>query len=288
MKYSRLFLETVEITKNKPILLLKEQFHYIKNVMRLKNGSIIKIFNGLNGEWLGKIIDGSIIPENQIKEQKNSNSNNNHNNNAEINLCFALVKGNALKNIIRQATELGVHILQPIYTKYTIVKPIEKPNCSYYPEQYAGKEHEEGLSYNFEKLFDKFHIYAKEAAEQCERLTLPKILPPITFFKACENYKNIIICDETYDGNLAFEKEEPNKAQEKRKFSWLTLGHPYTVMIGPEGGFAPEELQYSLKMSNCSRISLGEYILRCDTAVVAAISYVKTCLEFARENPPFF
>jgi len=223
MKLPRIFIKNQSIYIKAKIALGSSDLHYLKNVMRLRENSCFKIFNEISGEWIARI-------SNNFATIIEKSTNRNPFSKIKINLCFAVVKSKAMKNIIKKATELNVHCLQPIYTNNTTIKA--------------------------EDVEKKFYTHIKEAAEQCNRFDLPKIFDPIKLEDAIEKYNNIFICDETLKKNL----------------------HPiptlkeYTIVIGTEGGFSKNELSY-LKKYN--RISLGETILRCDTAAVAAISCIK-------------
>lgn len=226
MKQIRLFINDT-IHCEKLIALDKEQTHYLKNVMRLTIGQQVNIFNGTDGQW-NSIIEGILKHKIIIKAIKNTQK---QYYTPEVCLCFPLAKWSTLSSVIRQATELGVTQLQPVITDYTTVRKI---------------------------TLRKIEICAIEAAEQCERLTIPKISDVLTFDKACKEYKdNLVICDETTQG------QSPQKI-----FSNMVNA---TILIGPEGGFSSNELEYQ----NLARITLGTEILRIDTAIVSALTYFK-------------
>ena len=152
----------------------------------------------------------------------------------ELCLCFSLVKWKALSKVIRQATELGVTKLQPVLTDYTVVRTMNS---------------------------SKLEACAIEAAEQSERITVPNVMELITFHDMCMQYKNtLVICDESDRNN--------------NPWDILTPMSTATLMIGPEGGFSPHELDYQ----GVQRMNLGKQILRVDTAVVAALTYLKAFL----------
>ncbi|WP_168464235.1 16S rRNA (uracil(1498)-N(3))-methyltransferase [Wolbachia endosymbiont of Ctenocephalides felis wCfeT] len=146
-------------------------------------------------------------------------------------LYCAIVKSSALSNVIRQATEMGVTCIQFLLTEYTVVKNI-----------------------NFERAKSQ----AIEAAEQSGRISIPEILPPINFCNLPDSQnRNFVLCDETGEG------QSPDKVIKGKK--------NLAIIIGPEGGFSPNELNLADKFSQ--KLSLGKRILRVDTAVVAALAY---------------
>ena len=227
MSKIRLFISKPMFSKGVIQLDMKKHIHYLKDVMRLKCGRTINIFNEVDGEWTATIREinkNSVILEvidNIIKPEKRD---------LDLCLCFALTKSHTLQSVIRQATELGVTKLQPIITDHTTVRNI-----------------------NLERL----KICVIEAAEQCERITIPKIFSTITFYEACQKYQNLVICDESGKG------KDPQEAFSKMSDT--------AILVGPEGGFSCNELEYK----GVERITLGKEILRVDTAVVSAIAYFK-------------
>jgi 16S rRNA (uracil1498-N3)-methyltransferase len=124
-----------------------DQAHYLRTVLRCASGDTVRLFNGSDGEWLGRISFGrrdavSLGIETRLRAQQ-----------AEAGpwLVFALLKRDATDLIVRQAVELGVSRLLPVIT--------ERTNAS---------------RVNGERL----HTIAIEAAEQSERLTIPDLDPP--------------------------------------------------------------------------------------------------------------
>jgi len=99
--------------------LTKEQSHYVKDVMRLKAGDLLSIFNN-QGEWRAKIYtyeksNVSIKILEKIRNMKNENN---------IWLAFSLIKQNPLNFMIQKTTELGVHKFIPLICERSIVKNI--------------------------------------------------------------------------------------------------------------------------------------------------------------------
>ncbi|AHC39271.1 16S rRNA methyltransferase [Ehrlichia muris AS145] len=203
--------------------------HYICHVMRATKFDKIKLFNGRDGEWIGEIFELSnntkIRVNELVREQIITK---------DLTLCFSIVKNTVLQNVIRQATEMGVTFMQPIYTKHIATSNIN---------------------------LDKCRKWSIEAAEQCGRLDIPYIASPINFtdlknLKTSDN--NFIICDETGKGDY------PSEILKNKNNIY--------VIIGPEGGFSNDELNFAY--SFCDGLSLGTTILRVDTAVVSALAYV--------------
>ena len=147
-------------------------------------------------------------------------------------LIFAPVK--QIEQQIRQATELGVDEFIPVQTQFT-------------------------------SAFMK-HVRCQSilqgAAEQSERLNMPKLaeIQPLDDVLN-QTDRTIIFCDESRDADsiiAAAAKKNPSTS--------------YAILIGPEGGFSPEEIVSIKARDNVIPVSLGQNILKADTAATAAIS----------------
>ncbi len=98
-----------------------------------------------------------------------------------------------------------------------------------------------------------------EAAEQTERLDLPELCEPKPLFDAVRG-RTLIFADESGDG---------------RDVIGADLEMPLDLLIGPEGGFSPEEREQLLDMPSVIPVSLGPRILRADTAAISLLTLVQ-------------
>ena len=106
---------------------------------------------------------------------------------------------------------------------------------------------------------DRLRAHMIEAAEQCERTALPKLDEPLKLPQLLESWpaeRSLLFADEMGGEPMA---ATPAPA-------------PAAILVGPEGGFTPEERQAILALPQAKPVSLGPRILRADTAAVAAIS----------------
>ena len=153
----------------------------------------------------------------------------------DITLCFALVRKHRTQFIIEKATELGVRTLQPVLTART----------------------------QFPKFnIDKARLQAIEATEQTERLDLPIIEPLIKLDSLLSNWNSespLIFADEAGDALPALS-------------ALKSLSEPSAFLIGPEGGFTPQEREILRGHSFVTAVSLGPRILRADTAAVSLLT----------------
>ena len=214
--------------------LADNQVHYLQHVMRCREGDPVTVFNGQDGEWLG-VIDtlkkkhGTLTLSEQRRQQTTE---------PDIWLAFAPVKNAAIHFLAQKATELGVSALHPVFTDRTVVSRV-----------------------NTEKL----SANTIEAAEQCERLTIPSVeegQPLTTFLSQFPQGRTLIYCDESGKGQpitAALQQAAKTTSQ-------------WAILIGPEGGFSAQEREILHKHPNTLPVGLGPRILRADTAALAALA----------------
>ncbi len=237
---ARLYVEN-DLGVAHEILLAGNQGHYLVNVMRLKGGAYILLFNGRDGEWLAEIIKtgkgkATVMVRENIMPQKPE---------PDLWYLFAPIKKARLDYMVQKATELGVSLLRPVLTARTNLDRLKE---------------------------DKIRAHAIEAAEQCERFTVPTVEPMIKLEKLLETWPEdrlIMFCDEEGEGDqntfpMGRAIDEVNAWQERPK--------KWAILIGPEGGFTPEERALIRSNANVVPVTLGPRILRADTAAVAAIA----------------
>ena len=233
---TRLFIPNF-LEKDSFTILDPTNINYLVKVMRKKIGAELLIFNQIDGEYLVEIIEIThkkitvkIIKKVRAYKQE-----------AELNLIFAPIKQPRINFLLEKATELGITNLIPIQTKHSV---IDKINLT------------------------KWNIYIKEASEQCERISIPKISPLITLNNFLYNWQedqNIILCNE----------KEKNLSLSKHLQSIKKLNKPINIMIGPEGGFSEQELLTLSSKKFITSTHLGPRILRAETAALYAVSVIQ-------------
>jgi 16S rRNA (uracil1498-N3)-methyltransferase len=153
----------------------------------------------------------------------------------DIWLLFAPVKKARTDFIVEKATELGASAIQPVITRRTTSPHIK---------------------------IDRMRAHVIEAAEQTERLDIPAVNEPIKLpdlLTAWDSERALIFADEAGDAVPAIT-------------ALKTIAAPAAILIGPEGGFDPEERALLRAQSFVTPISLGPRILRADTAVAATLA----------------
>jgi 16S rRNA (uracil1498-N3)-methyltransferase len=208
------------------------QAHYLRSVLRLGVGAVIAAFNETDGEWRCRIAEmGKSRVRVSVKEQSRSPKPG-----SNLWLLFAPIKRARLDWLVEKATELGVSALLPVWTVHTQVERL-----------------------NLERL----RAHAIEAAEQSERLSVPKVHAPDGLEKILANWpvdRQLILCDETGAG-------EPIGDAAAR-----LAPRPAALLVGPEGGFDQRELDAISKLPFVTRVGLGPRVLRADTAALAGLA----------------
>jgi 16S rRNA (uracil1498-N3)-methyltransferase len=114
---------------------------------------------------------------------------------------------------------------------------------------------------------ERLGAHLREAAEQCERLSVPELKPPLPLERALAGWepsRTLLFLDETGGGvPLA------------QALATVQAGAPLAVLVGPEGGFAPEERALLAGLPFARPVGLGPRILRAETAAIAALALVQ-------------
>ncbi len=145
--------------------------NYLLNVLRLKSGDAVLLFNGRDGEWLADIVPSgrkacTLVPQKQLRPQPEP---------YDLQLYFAPLKQARLDYMVQKAVEMGAGYLQPVITRYT---QVQKLNA------------------------ERMQANMLEAAEQCGILTVPEMGAPIALERMFETWpleqsnRVLIFCDE--------------------------------------------------------------------------------------------
>ncbi len=218
----------------------RDQANYLLNVMRLGDGESIAVFDGAHGEWRARLArSGKKGLDLVVEEMLRPQPAA-----GDLALMFAPLKHARLDYMVQKAVEMGVTRLQPVMTRRTQAQRVN---------------------------LDRMRANAVEAAEQCGVLTLTACdetasLPDA--LAALPKDRLLVFCDE--DAAVANPAEVLAAAR--------PVSGGITVLIGPEGGFAPEERSLVARHPRALAVSLGPRILRAETAAVAALAVVQAVL----------
>lgn len=231
------------IVINNLITISGQDFHHIKNVMRMKiNDKIYVCFNNLS--YFAKIKEfnnDSVTIEIEEQERRKVELD------VDITIAHGLVRREKKEEVIRRICELGAHEYIPVIMERSIVKVKDDDN----------------------NKLSRQKIIIKEACEQSHRQKLMEISPTLSL-------KQLIDKSLQYDLLLfAYEESGRENNYNLKKYLKEFKGKNILVLIGPEGGFSETEINL-LEENNFKAIGLGPRILRTETAplyVMSVISY---------------
>ena len=233
----RLYVDT-ELAEGRTLACSPAQANYLRNVLRLKAGDAVLVFNGRDGEWRAELADaGRRAAALTLGARERSQEAG-----PDIDYLFAPLKRTRLDYMVEKATEMGVARLRPVLTRRTVAERV-----------------------NLERM----RAHTIEAAEQCGILRLPEVHAPEKLDRVIADWdaaRPLVFCDEDSDDTCPF-----------TALARIRPG-PVAVLVGPEGGFDPAERELLSSRSFVTRISLGPRILRADTAAVAALALVNAVL----------
>jgi len=239
----RLYIDAA-LAEGAAVPLEREAANYLLNVLRLKAGSEVLLFNGREGEWRARLeVAGRKSAKLELVERLRAQTAPN-----DLHYLFAPLKHARLDYMVQKAVEMGASRLCPMLTRHT---QAERINLA------------------------RMRANAVEAAEQCGILTLPEVAEPRKLDVLIRDWtadRLLVFCDEDAD------VKDPVAALSVARGGGLTGPLPVSVLVGPEGGFAEEERAALVKLPNIVRLALGPRILRADTAAVAALSLVQAVL----------
>ena len=233
----RLFVQA-ELSAGNTIRCEPSQAHYLLTVLRLKSGTVVGLFNGIDGEWDGELLlegrkAASIRAIRKVRDQAHL---------TDLIYLFAPIKRARLDYMVQKATEMGVSELQPVITQHTNTYRLK---------------------------IDRMRLNAIEAAEQCNQLAVPEVHEPVRLLEILKQWPQdriLIFCDE--QSGLENPIERLGKVGRA----------PLAVLTGPEGGFSGDEISLLRSLPFVVPISLGPRIMRADTAAVAALALVQAVL----------
>lgn len=246
------FFVTSESIKNNEITIMGKDVNHIKNVLRKKIGEQVTICNqDIAIDYLCNIIklDDNEIQCNIVKKlESNSESN------IEVTIFQGLPKADKMELVIQKSVELGVYDITPVEMERSVVK----------------------LTAQKDKLkkLQRWQKIAEVAAKQSGRSRIPKI-------NNIQSIKDICNLSTDYDIVIvAYENEKENKL--KYELEKLKASHNenlrIAVLIGPEGGIAPLEIQL-LQEKGAKIVTLGNRILRTETVALNVLSIIMYELE---------
>jgi len=220
----------------------KTEIHHIRDVMRLKKGDTVDIFDGQGMEFSGSIEEvarGAVIIK--IKERLASK----HDMSFNVTLYQAIPKKIKMDFIVEKTVELGVNRIVPIITERTVPEIEIK--------DFTGKA-------------ERWKRIGMASSKQCGRRVLPVISDVMRFNNALteSRQKDLVIF-------ASLDKESKPLKNILKESAQKNIA----VFIGPEGDFSPGEIAMAREIG-CRMCSLGNLVLKSETAAI----YVLSCLSY--------
>lgn len=222
------------------------QAHQLRDVLRLSAGDSVVVFDNSGWEFdvvlerLDRHGAAGRVERRRLVETEPK---------VKVTLFQALLKGNRFDWLLQKGTEVGAVGFVPMVTARCVAEP---------PDPTArGK-------------FERWQRIVTEAAEQSRRGKVPKIHEPVTFEEACRSVHELAFIP--YEGR---DVRPLRAALAEATGPGAGARRPYSValFIGPEGGFAPEEVELA-RRHNIIPVGLGPRILRAETAAIVALTIV--------------
>lgn len=232
----------------KNIRIIGDDVKHIKKVLRYNINDPIEICDENGVVYEAKISEYTETDEvlceiNEISEKKAELP-------YQLVLYQGLPKSDKLETIIQKCTELGINMVIPVQMERSVAKINEEKGS---------------------KKTDRWNKIATEASKQCGRQKIPIVSNVI-------NFENIIENISKYDIVLVpYESEENISIKQILKGLKRNIAS-IAIVIGPEGGFSDEEINL-LKENGAQICTLGQRILRTETAAIATVSMVNYELE---------
>jgi 16S rRNA (uracil1498-N3)-methyltransferase len=205
-------------------------------VLRLKSGDALTLFNGKGGEYAAKIVVAEKRKSTFLIE---SFDNVNRESNLKITLAIANIKTDKMDFAIQKAVELGVNTIQPLYTKRSVIRI--KAN-------------------RLEKKMNHWQGIIIAACEQSGCTKVPYLKEP----ESLDEY----IKENNNEFCIAM---LPTSSETIKDLKIHSPVEPITLLIGPEGGFSTDE-EDMMQVNSVRGISFGKRILRAETAAIAGIT----------------
>lgn len=261
------FVEKNQMTGDR-IAILGSDVNHIKNVLRMKGGervrvSVKAVLEAQNTNSYFGIIESITEDEVIVRVEEEDATGTELSN--RIYLFQGLPKGDKMELIIQKCVELGVYEIIPVAMKNCVVKLDAKKADS---------------------KVKRWQAISESAAKQSKRTVIPEVQMPMTWKEALKKAEELDIVLVPYENERGMEAT-------REIIGTIKPGQSIGVFVGPEGGFAPEEIdgiapvtqeitdenQTDVGGRKCHRISLGRRILRTETAGLATLSMLVFCLD---------
>jgi 16S rRNA (uracil1498-N3)-methyltransferase len=234
------FYLSAAVTGRISIITDSAQVHHMRDVLRLKKGNRVAVFDDQGNEYDGRIMN---IDKTQVEITVQKRKSTDSGQKLTLAIACSLPKKGKMDDIVDKLTQLGVDVIIPLDTQRGVVK----------------------LAYTDETRYARWRRIAVNAAEQSRRPRLPVISPVMSF-------ADVLAAAPDYDLKLI-----PTLTGASRPLREVITGvkpAAVLVLIGPEGDFSPAEVEQALE-AGFVPVSLGDTVLRVETAALAVTSFLK-------------
>jgi len=218
----------------------RERAHYLSRVLRLRNGDMLTVFNGDNGEFDARV---ALLAKNSATVVVGAPVETATESALKIHLVQGISRGERMDFVVQKATELGVKRITPVFTEYGVVK-LDQARAA--------------------KRSDHWQSIAISACEQSGRIRPPLIDAPVDL--------------NAWFGAGAREADSDLILRPGATTPLSSIAAPATkvcLLIGPEGGFSDTEYE-DAEIAGFTAVSLGPRILRTETAALTAIAVAQS------------
>src|SRR6266480_4745636 len=248
------------------LMLSESETHHARDVLRMKRGEKLVVFNGCGREVTVEIVDLDAKGEIRLRKLHETQTPPLR---CRISLAQAIPKGKNMELIVQKAVEIGAAEIFPLISERTIV--------DLDPKEAAQKK-------------AKWQTVAIEAAKQCGQNWLPRVHTPQKlkdFFAVATGLRSVqtshsdVATDLRLIGSLQpgalhlkkilADYSAEHRSAEERIRRGEHLPESVLMLIGPEGDFTPAEIALA-KTHGCLPITLGPIILRVETAAIYCLS----------------
>ncbi len=216
------------------VTLPADEAHHVMQVLRLEAGDPIVVFDGAGCEWDARLasvakraVTATILQARTPVPEPAT----------RVILAIGLLKGDAMDEVVRDATALGVAAIVPMITTHCVV-----------PKRARGDE-----------AIARWRRVAVSSAKQCGRATLPELRAPAPFLDVLRVAADVkLICLEPTFPGVSLP-------------AFATVPRTALLLIGPEGGWSRDEVA-SARLAGCQGLQLGPLTLRAELAPAVALS----------------
>lgn len=234
--------KTIEITD-------RGDLRHMKKVLRLRAGDEVDVSDTERFEYRATIdsLDDDVAVLTIVDKQAFAREPE-----TEVTLFQGIPKQGKMESIIQKCVELGIREIVPVFTERTVV--VDKGN-------------------NMSKKIDRWNKVSAEAVKQCRRGLIPHVRDAVRMHEIMDELSEYDLVLIPYE-----DEEKTTIKQVLRGWSNGSHGSRIAVIIGPEGGFAEDEVEAVVRTGG-KAVTLGRTTLRTETAGPATLAMIMYELE---------